>query len=247
VDLRNDGHTRAMPTRRVGVEEEPLLIDPETGGVVPRAADVLPHGAFAAELMREMVEEHTPPLVSLFDLRDSLVASRRLATEAAAREGISVAACPQPDGGALDQRRWPLPRDDGQPRLHRPRASRSSPAIRVWPSSTESARGCPFLSRSRATPRSGRARTPATPPIAGGCGDGGRWQAPPSSSALSSATRPVAGESMRGFPPVLECGLRPSDDEAPMLPEEDRENTSSTPAQSGDLLGRVHGHAVRQT
>ena len=78
--------------RPVGVEEELLLVDAQTGRVVPRAADVLPHGAFDAELMREQVEVQTKPVQSLAELRDELVRNRRLVAEAAAASGLAVAA-----------------------------------------------------------------------------------------------------------------------------------------------------------
>jgi len=81
-----------MTTRRVGVEEELLLVDPATGSVMPRAADVLRQGEFEAEIMREQVEVQTPPLVSLADLRESLVVNRKAVGAAAATAGVAVAA-----------------------------------------------------------------------------------------------------------------------------------------------------------
>jgi glutamate---cysteine ligase / carboxylate-amine ligase len=79
-------------TRQVGVEEELLLVNPESGAAVPLIGRVLLRGEFDAELMREQVEVQTRPCTSLRELRELLVANRRLAAEAAAAEGAAVAA-----------------------------------------------------------------------------------------------------------------------------------------------------------
>lgn len=92
--------------RTVGVEEELLLIDPDSrttsagsaavlkahrehgGGRYPRAAsDELDH-----ELFRHQLETRTEPSTSLDDIEQQLVAARRTAAEAAAAEGLVVIA-----------------------------------------------------------------------------------------------------------------------------------------------------------
>jgi glutamate---cysteine ligase / carboxylate-amine ligase len=84
-------HTRDM-MRPLGVEEELLLVNPDSGAAVPLIAGVLRRGQFDAELMREQVEVQTQPCTSLRELRESLVANRRLASEAASDEGAAIAA-----------------------------------------------------------------------------------------------------------------------------------------------------------
>src|SRR5215207_1015626 len=79
-------------TRQVGVEEELLLVDPDSGAAVPLIAGVLPRGDFAAELMREQVEVQTEPCTALGELRERLIANRRRAAAAAAAEGAAIAA-----------------------------------------------------------------------------------------------------------------------------------------------------------
>lgn len=97
----------------MGVEEELLLIDPETRLPAPRAEQVLKHarehGSGAAdaldhELFRHQLETRTPPVTELDDLRRHLLATRHQAIEAAASAGLVVAAA-----GAV-------PLGDGDPR-----------------------------------------------------------------------------------------------------------------------------------
>lgn len=78
--------------RSFGVEEEFLLVDPDTGRTVPAAPEVLkavaappPGAAVHAEMLRSQVEAATAPCAGLAELADQLTAGRaRLA--AAARE-----------------------------------------------------------------------------------------------------------------------------------------------------------------
>ncbi|MEP9380836.1 glutamate--cysteine ligase [Nocardioides sp. KR10-350] len=93
-------------TRTVGVEEELLLVDPETRTVSARAVEVLkanrehgggrdPHAAsdeLDKELFLHMLETRTDPSASLDDIEAQLVAARRTAGEAARTAGVAVAA-----------------------------------------------------------------------------------------------------------------------------------------------------------
>lgn len=96
-----------MTVRTVGVEEELLLVDPETRAVSARSAEVLKvnreHGggrrpsAASDELDQELflhqVETRTDPATDLEDIVRQLVAARRTAGEAAAAAGLGVIAC----------------------------------------------------------------------------------------------------------------------------------------------------------
>lgn len=83
-----------LEPRTVGVEEELLLVDPETREPAPRAEQVLAHGSdeLDRELFRHQVEVQTPPVTDLGELREHLVRARRLAGEAADRAGLRTAA-----------------------------------------------------------------------------------------------------------------------------------------------------------
>ncbi|MDN4171594.1 glutamate--cysteine ligase [Nocardioides sp. SOB77] len=83
-----------MQPRTVGVEEELLLVDPETRAAAPGAQQALARGSdeLDAELFRHQLETQTDPLTDLGELRDQLVRSRRLAAEAAAAAGLLTAA-----------------------------------------------------------------------------------------------------------------------------------------------------------
>ena len=93
--------------RTVGVEEELLLVDGDTGepravagAVLRRAAggsdaaesDDGPGGSLEAELHQQQLETDTPPQTDLGRLAEQLRVSRRRADEAAAAEGARVAA-----------------------------------------------------------------------------------------------------------------------------------------------------------
>lgn len=92
------------PPRKVGVEEELLLVDPDTGELRNVAAHVLHEHRAATdgnapaseelegELLQHMVETHTDPLTDLDDVADQLRAARRTAIEASGRAGAAVAA-----------------------------------------------------------------------------------------------------------------------------------------------------------
>jgi glutamate---cysteine ligase / carboxylate-amine ligase len=80
----------------VGVEEEFLLVDAETGAPTPRISDVMPKAAALAgdqaqeELHQAQIEHATTACDSLADLRSELVALRRSFVRAAASEGSLV-------------------------------------------------------------------------------------------------------------------------------------------------------------
>lgn len=92
--------------RTVGVEEELLLIDPETRQIGSRSPQVLKefreHGAgrepavadddVDRELFRHQVEIRTEPATDLADVHAQLVAARRHAGEAASAAGLEIAA-----------------------------------------------------------------------------------------------------------------------------------------------------------
>lgn len=90
-----------MDTRTLGVEEELLLIDPESRTATPRAPQVLKYAAehdlpdredLDHELYRHQLETRTPPVASLDELHHHLLRRRALAAEAAAGVGLSTAA-----------------------------------------------------------------------------------------------------------------------------------------------------------
>lgn len=92
--------------RKVGVEEELLLVHPETGELANAAAAVLHdhrsaqgHAAPAwaltsleGELLRNMLETHTDPTEDLVEIGDQLRGARRTAIAAAEESGVAVAA-----------------------------------------------------------------------------------------------------------------------------------------------------------
>ncbi|MBA2456114.1 MAG: glutamate--cysteine ligase [Nocardioidaceae bacterium] len=91
-----------MSTRRVGVEEELLLVDPGSGALkavsdralrgAPDADDV----AVEQELFLQQIETGTTARDTLSDLEDDLRAGRRAAGEAAATAGAAVVAVAAP-------------------------------------------------------------------------------------------------------------------------------------------------------
>lgn len=87
-----------MVARSVGVEEELLLVDPDSGQALALAANVLrrvpePDGvAVTSELMRQQIETNTSPCVSLEDLATEVRRWRRAAGDAADGRGAAVAA-----------------------------------------------------------------------------------------------------------------------------------------------------------
>ena len=88
-----------MDRRTVGVEEELLLVDPDTREVTPRSHEVLERAAAVAdsgdvdrELFRHQLEIRTEPVTELTELRARLLDARRAAEEAAGRVGLVTVA-----------------------------------------------------------------------------------------------------------------------------------------------------------
>jgi len=91
--------------RKVGVEEELLLVDPRTGELANAAGAVLhehrtergdapspsPSRDLEGELLRHMVETHSEPSADLAEVGRQLREARRTAIAAAEDSGIAVA------------------------------------------------------------------------------------------------------------------------------------------------------------
>ena len=99
----NDGTGGAGAGRRTfGIEEELLLVEPDTGEAVPLAGALLdlyvrPLEAasgpvLSAEFQQEMIEVVTPPHAALADLERDIIAGRAIARQAAEDVGVRVAA-----------------------------------------------------------------------------------------------------------------------------------------------------------
>jgi len=93
-----------VDVRTVGIEEEFLLVDPETGRLVEGAEAVLrnvrEHDASGAELdvvdrelLRHMLEIRTEPSTDVADLGRQIVATRRTLGTAAGETGAALVAC----------------------------------------------------------------------------------------------------------------------------------------------------------
>jgi carboxylate-amine ligase len=78
--------------RSFGVEEEMLLVDPETGAAVALAEAVTSAGEAETELQRQQVETDTVPCRTLSALADQLRDRRHAASAAAVRKDCQVAA-----------------------------------------------------------------------------------------------------------------------------------------------------------
>lgn len=89
-------------SRTVGIEEELFLVDPRTRTPAPRSQQVLKlvaeHGVGTVgdelehELFRHQVETKTPPVGSVAELREHVLAGRRFAADAAAAAGLATVA-----------------------------------------------------------------------------------------------------------------------------------------------------------
>ncbi len=98
--VRADGRAQ-HGMRSVGVEEELLLVDPDSGRALARAAEVLRDAAadgpaadqdLTSELMREQVETNTQPCATLDELAAEVRRWRRVASDAAQGRGARIAA-----------------------------------------------------------------------------------------------------------------------------------------------------------
>jgi carboxylate-amine ligase len=115
LGYRHNGAMSSRPVRKVGVEEELLLVDPETGELANAAGAVLhEHRSEHAddsgraaedlegELLRHMVETHTDPSGDLAQIERELRTARRTALEAAEESGFALAAVATPPLGPAD-------------------------------------------------------------------------------------------------------------------------------------------------
>jgi carboxylate-amine ligase len=100
--------------RKIGVEEELMLVDPETGRLTAvaeqavRASDDEPE--VERELFRQQIETMTKPCETLDDLASQLRAGRRAVTDAAAEAGAAAVAVPTPVLVDRDDSITPQPR-----------------------------------------------------------------------------------------------------------------------------------------
>jgi glutamate---cysteine ligase / carboxylate-amine ligase len=76
----------------LGVEEELMLLEPETLALAPGVERLLPEEGLKTELFSCLVETNTPICETAFEAREELVRLRRLVVERAAREDLVVAA-----------------------------------------------------------------------------------------------------------------------------------------------------------
>jgi glutamate---cysteine ligase / carboxylate-amine ligase len=76
----------------LGVEEELMLLDPDTLELAPGVERLLGPEGLKTELFSCLVETNTPVCGSVLEARDELVRLRRLVGERAARENLLVAA-----------------------------------------------------------------------------------------------------------------------------------------------------------
>lgn len=90
-----------MVTRSVGVEEELLLVDPDSGRALALSAAVLRYAAegpravdqaLTSELMQQQIETNTQPCASLHELESEVRRWRRAASDVAESRGARVAA-----------------------------------------------------------------------------------------------------------------------------------------------------------
>lgn len=192
--------------RTVGVEEELLLVDPETGepkamsaAVLARAArDSTDQGVFEKELYGEMLEFATHPQADMADLGAEIVRCRREAARHAEGIGCTVA--------ALASSPLPVNPSVGMGSRYRWMADQYGIAAQeqlvcgchVHVSVDSDEEGVAVLDRIRpwlsviaalsVNSPSGKAWTAATTATAAGCGSAGRRPGRPSCSDRPSAT-----------------------------------------------------------
>ena len=90
-----------MAIRKIGVEEELMLVDPATGRLTGMAEQAVRAGddeepEVERELFRQQIETMTEPCERLDDLAAQLRAGRRAVTESAAAAGAAAVAVPTP-------------------------------------------------------------------------------------------------------------------------------------------------------
>ena len=86
--------------RKIGVEEELMLLDPDTGRLAGVAHRAVPANERTEEVEHELflqqIETSTPPLVGADDLDAAIRAGRRAVGESAAAAGVRAVAVPTP-------------------------------------------------------------------------------------------------------------------------------------------------------
>ncbi|MEU4744356.1 glutamate-cysteine ligase family protein, partial [Actinosynnema sp. NPDC023658] len=95
-----------VPT--LGVEEEFLVVDPDTGLPVPAAGDVVElanrsGGDLQPDLTRYLVENNTPVCRTVGEVRGHLLSARSVAASAALRSGARLLAVGVPLAGPMGQ------------------------------------------------------------------------------------------------------------------------------------------------
>ncbi len=100
VAERTPGNVTAMPERKLGVEEELMLVDPESSQVTAVSQSAVPANEakeeVAEELFQQQIETSTPPCLRADDLLRALREGRRAVGEAAAAAGARAVALPVP-------------------------------------------------------------------------------------------------------------------------------------------------------
>ena len=96
-----NGARARVGIRRIGVEEELMLVDPETGFLTAVAEQAVRAGddeesEVEHELFRQQIETMTEPCETLDDLAGQLRAGRRAVSDSAAEAGAAAAAVPTP-------------------------------------------------------------------------------------------------------------------------------------------------------
>lgn len=202
--------------RTVGVEEELLLVDPETGEPQARSAAVLARaelddaeqGVFEKELHNQMLEFATHPQSGMPELRAEIIRCRKEAARHAGEIGCTVAALatsPLPVSPSVStNRRYQWMAE------HYGIATQEQLVLgcHVHVSVESDEEGVavldriqpwlPVLTALSSNSPTGRARTPVTAAIAAGCGSAGPRPVPPSPSARPSGT---TGGSRTWWPP----------------------------------------------
>jgi carboxylate-amine ligase len=108
------GHSWGMSLRKVGIEEELMLVDPDTGTLTPRSPSAVSANEseqeVGAELYLQQIETSTPPCERMDALLEALKAGRRAVGEAAAAAGARAVAMPTAVLAEGEEKITPTPR-----------------------------------------------------------------------------------------------------------------------------------------
>ncbi len=115
---RHTGHDPRVDARKVGVEEELMLVDPGSGMLTAVASQALraheqaggDDAAVEAELFLQQLESQTPPTTDVTEIAGHLRASRRAMGEAARAAGAAAVATGTPVLADAESRVTPKPR-----------------------------------------------------------------------------------------------------------------------------------------